>query len=95
MTTNDMTLTAAASVPSNQRLLSAQATPSTSEAGNSTHTVALKCNVSKAWVRRLKQRRRESGEVAARRPVKKTPPKWHAYADRLIRLVEEQPDITL
>jgi transposase len=65
------------------------------EAGDNTHSVALKHNVSKAWVRRLKQRRRENGEVAPRRPIKKTPPKWHAYADRLTRLVEQQPDITL
>jgi transposase len=65
------------------------------QAGESTHSVAFKHNVSKAWVRRLKQRRRESGEVAPRRPIKKTPPKWHAYADRLISLVEQQPDITL
>jgi transposase len=65
------------------------------EAGDNTHSVALKHGVSKAWVRRLKQRRRENGEVAPRRPIKKTPPKWHAYADRLTRLVEQQPDITL
>jgi transposase len=65
------------------------------EAGGNTHSVALKHKVSKAWVRRLKQRRSETGEVAPRRPIKKTPPKWHAYADRLIGLVEQQPDITL
>jgi transposase len=57
--------------------------------------VAVKHDVSLAWVRRLKQRRRETGEIAPRRPIKKTPPKWHAYADRLVKLVEEYPDITL
>jgi transposase len=65
------------------------------EAGNNTHSVALKYKVSKAWVRRLKQRHRESGEVAARRPIKKTPPKWHAYKDRLMAIVRDQPDVTL
>ncbi len=60
-----------------------------------THLVAVEHKVSKAWVRRLKQRRRESGEVAARPPIKKTPPKWHAYKDRLIGIVQRQPDITL
>jgi transposase len=65
------------------------------DAGENTHSVALKHKVSKAWVRRLKQRHRESGEVGPRRPIKKTPPKWHAYADRLIRLVEQQSDLTL
>ena len=43
----------------------------------------------------MKQRRRESGEVGARPPIKKTPPKWHAYKDRLIGIVQRQPDITL
>jgi transposase len=65
------------------------------DAGINTHLVALKHKVSKAWVRRLKQRRRESGEVAPRPPIKKTPPKWHAYKDRLIGIVQRQPDITL
>jgi transposase len=65
------------------------------DAGMNTHSVALKHKFSKAWVRRLKQRRRENGEIAPRRPIKKTPPKWHAYKDRLIAAVEQQPDITL
>jgi transposase len=65
------------------------------EGGSNTHSVALKYKVSKAWVRRLKQRQRESGEVEPRRPIKKTPPKWHAYQDRLIAVMRHQPDITL
>jgi transposase len=60
-----------------------------------TLAVAVKHNVCPAWVRRLKQRRRETGEVAPRRPIKKTPPKWHAYADEMKKLVEQQPDMTL
>lgn len=65
------------------------------DAGMNTLAVAVKHDVSLAWVRRLKQRRRETGEIGARRPIKKTPPKWHAYSDQLVRLVEQQPDITL
>lgn len=65
------------------------------DAGMNTLAVAVKHDVSLAWVRRLKQRRRETGEIAARPPIKKTPPKWHAYADRLMKLVEQQPDATL
>jgi transposase len=65
------------------------------DAGMNTLAVAVKHDVSPAWVRRLKQRRRESGEIAPRPPIKKTPPKWHAYADRMQALVREQPDITL
>jgi transposase len=60
-----------------------------------TMAVAIKHHVSDSWVRRLKQRRRETGEIAARPPKKKTPPGWHAYADRLRSLVEKRPDITL
>jgi transposase len=65
------------------------------DAGMNTHSVAVKYDVSKAWVRRLKQRRRESGEVSPRPPIKRTPPKWHADKDRLIGIVQRQPDITL
>lgn len=65
------------------------------DAGMGTMAVAIKHRVSDSWVRRLKQRRRESGEIAARPPRKKTPPKWHAYADRLRALVQQRPDITL
>ena len=38
-----------------------------SDAGMKAATVAVKCHVSASWVRRLKQRRRETGEVAPRR----------------------------
>ena len=36
------------------------------DAGLGTREVALKYDVSESWVRRLKQRRRESGEIAPR-----------------------------
>jgi transposase len=65
------------------------------DAGMGTMAVAIKRRVSESWVRRLKQRRRETGEIAARPPKKKTLPKWMAYADQLHALVREQPDITL
>ncbi len=65
------------------------------DAGIGTVAVAIQHRVSDSWVRRLKQRRRETGEIAARPPIKKSPPKWHAYADRLRDLVEKRPDITL
>ena len=63
--------------------------------GGSTHKVALKYRVSESWVRRLKQRRRENGEVAPRRSGNKHPPRWLAHAEQLQRLVDEQPDATL
>ncbi len=66
-----------------------------SDAGMSTMAVAVKHRVSDSWVRRLKQRRRESGEIAARPPIKKKPPKWRAYTAQLQSLVREQTDVTL
>lgn len=65
------------------------------DAGMSTRQVALKYDVSESWVRRLKQRRRESGEIAPRSSHNGVQPKWLAYADQLQRLVEEKPDMTL
>lgn len=64
------------------------------DAGMGTMAVALKRKVSESWVRRLKQRRK-LGEIAARPPIKKTPPTWTEYADQLRQLVEAQPDVTL
>ena len=66
-----------------------------SEQGMGTREVALKYDVSESWVRRLKQRHRESGEITAREQRRGSPPKWLPYCDQIIRLVEEQPDITL
>lgn len=65
------------------------------DAGMITHDVALKHQVSKAWVRRVKQRRREDGETQPRPPIKKTPPKWHAWKDRIVAFIREEPDLTL
>jgi transposase len=63
--------------------------------GQGTKPVATKYGVSPAWVRRLKQRRRETGEIG---PRKLGPPKggrWAAHHDRLRALNAERPDATL
>ena len=65
------------------------------DGGVATRQVATKYRVSESWVRRLKQRRRESGEVAPRRAGNKQPAKWLASADQLQQLVAAQPDATL
>ena len=63
--------------------------------GLGTGQVAAKYRVSASWVRRLKQRRRESGEVAPR-PHRHGPrPSWGAYAGRLGEAVARTPDATL
>src|SRR5262245_31169048 len=59
-----------------------------------TRLIALRFKVSEAWVRRLKQRRRETGEVAPRRRSPRKP-KWHAWSDWLLNKLTEQPDIYL
>jgi transposase len=64
------------------------------DAGEETGAVALRFNVSDSWVRRIKQQRRETGQVAPKTTRKKTP-KWHAWADWLLAKVAARPDIYL
>ena len=66
-----------------------------SDGGMGTREVATKYAVSESWVRRLKQRRRETGEVAPRPAGSRRPQKWLAHAERLEQLVAERPDATL
>lgn len=65
------------------------------DAGLTTRVVATKYDVSESWVRRLKQRRRETGETTPRRAGSPRPARWLEYAERLGELVRAQPDITL
>jgi len=65
------------------------------DAGLPAKEVAAKFRVSRSWVNRLVQRRRETGEVG---PRPQTVFKKHAFAgqeDRLRALVAAQPDQTL
>jgi transposase len=63
--------------------------------GVETRQVALKYSVSESWIRRLKQRRRETGEVLPRRAGSPKPPQWLPHLERLQQLVAEKPDATL
>ena len=65
------------------------------DGGMTTRVVAKKYRVSESWVRRLKQRRRETGETQPRvgrpgRPGKMTP-----HLERLRTLLIQHPDATL
>jgi transposase len=67
-----------------------------SDAGVSSRDLAAKYAVSRAWVDRVKQRRRETGEIAPRKQTKfrrrtLTEPQEH----RLVFLVTARPDATL
>jgi transposase len=67
-----------------------------SDAGMPSKEVAAKYAVSRAWVDRVKQRRRETGEVA---PRKQTKFRGRALSDhqevRLVALITARPDATL
>ena len=65
------------------------------DGGLTTRLVALKYDVSESWVRRLKQRRRETGEVEPRPSRNGLQPKWLPLVEQIQGLVREQPDITL
>jgi transposase len=62
--------------------------------GLTTRDVATKYSVSESWVRRLKQRRRATGEVAARAAAPRQPT-WSAYAEQLRAAIAATPDATL
>lgn len=62
------------------------------DAGVGTAAVARKYRVSPAWVRRLKQHRRERGDIVPRRGGHR--PRV-VDRERLAQLVAEQPDATL
>ena len=66
-----------------------------SDAGMPSQDVAEKYAVSRAWVDRLKQRRRETGEITPRRQTRWRTPILHAQLDQLAALIHEQPDRTL
>jgi len=65
-----------------------------SDAGLPTKAVADKYRVSTAWVRRLKQRRREDGSIAPRTATPGPAPALAAHHDRLRALAREAPGLT-
>jgi transposase len=64
------------------------------DANEGTRAIAVRFRVSDSWVRRIKQQRRETGQVAAK---KATPRKaeWHAWADWLLAKLAARPDVYL
>ena len=62
-----------------------------SDHGMKADAVADKYQVSASWVRRLKQRRRETGEVTPRRQTRWRPPILAPQVARLEALIAEQP----
>ena len=66
-----------------------------SDAGMPTAQVAEKYTVSPAWVRRLKQRRRECGQIAPRHGSGRKRKLDDEQRSHLKRLVDQRPDATL
>jgi transposase len=66
------------------------------EAGMPSNEVAAKYAVSRAWVDRVKQRRRETGEIAPRQQTKFRGRVLDAQQEeRLVMLITARPDATL
>jgi transposase len=63
--------------------------------GRATAAVATKYSVSSAWVRRLKQRRAATGEVAPRQQRHGRVASWVRHADAIRDAVRQAPDATL
>lgn len=67
-----------------------------SDAGMPSKDVAVKYHVSRAWVDRLKQRRRETGEITPRTQTKFRGRSLDERQEfRLVALVTAHPDLTL
>jgi transposase len=66
-----------------------------SDAGLRSGLVAKKYGVSSAWVRRLKQRRRETGRISPFSQRHGPLPRLKGHEDELMALVRRQPDATV
>jgi transposase len=66
-----------------------------SEAGLPSKDVAAKYSVSLAWVNRVKQRRRETGEVAPRKQTKFRCRVLAGHEQRIVTVITVRPDATL
>jgi transposase len=64
------------------------------DANEGVHDVAVRFQVSESWVRRIKQQRRETGQVGPKTAAPR-PPKWQAWADWLVAKISARPDIYL
>ena len=64
------------------------------DAYEGTRDIAVRFKVSESWVRQIKQRRRETGQVAPKTAVPRQP-KWQAWADWLVAKLTARPDMYL
>lgn len=65
------------------------------DAGIGNDAVARKYRVSSRWVYKIRRQRAETGDIAPRRGKTGPKPKLADHRERLMQLVEQQPDATL
>jgi transposase len=63
--------------------------------GMTSSQVAAKYRVSESWVRRLKQRRRQTGSITPKSQRYGPRPKWVQFAEQLTEELRQKPDLTL
>jgi transposase len=64
------------------------------DASEGTRAVALRFKVSESWVRRVKQVRRESGQIAPQTHRRRRK-SWEPHAEWILAKLDAQPDIYL
>ena len=64
------------------------------DAGGGTKEVSLQFGVPESWIRRIKQQRRETVQIAPK-TTRKRRPSWEAWADWLRAEVAKTPDVYL
>ena len=64
------------------------------DANEETRVIAVRFKVSESWVRRIKQQRRETGQIAPKTAAPRQP-KWQAWTDWLVAKITARPDIYL
>jgi transposase len=65
------------------------------DSGMGTSEVAETFSVSKAWIKSIKKRRRETGEIGPRNQKHGPTPILQGHEEELKRVIQEKPDRTL
>jgi hypothetical protein len=61
------------------------------DANEGTRAIAVRFKVADSWVWKIRQQRRETGQIAPKKAAPRKP-KWHAWADWLMATLAARPD---
>jgi len=64
------------------------------DADEGTKPIAIRFEVSESWVRKIKQQRRETGQIEPKTAAPRQP-EWRVWADWLVSKINARPDIYL